>query len=91
MTKIFGNSNFIYIYIKCILFTYIFLYKYIGYKCTFEYDLNATLHMHLSLAIVSDETTWSPYLIFKMKRNSTKHYVVFVRSRKKNQKIKKSD
>ena len=34
--------------------------------CTCLSDLNATLHMYLSLAIVSNEIKWGPYLIFKM-------------------------
>ena len=41
----------------------------------FKYDLNAILHSYLSLAIVSYEIKWSPYLIYKMSSNSTKCYV----------------
>ena len=49
----------------------------------FIYDLKATLRMYLSLAIVSDEIKWSPYLIFKRSSNSTKVYVLFVRNGEK--------
>ena len=61
----------------CILFASLFVYKWILLSniSTCLNDLNATLHMYLSLAIVSNEIKWGPYLIFKMSSNSTKCYV----------------
>ena len=51
-----------------ILFASLSVYKWIKlYNInTCLSDLNATLHMYLSLAIVSNEIKWGPYLIFKM-------------------------
>ena len=51
-----------------ILFASLSVYKWIKLYniSTCLSDLNATLHMYLSLAIVSNEIKWGPYLIFKM-------------------------